>query len=265
MSHPVDRTLYDVRGKLVTITGASAGIGAATAEMFAAAGANVALVARREERIRALADHLADTYGVDVAVVPLDVTDPESIQELVADPDSALAETDILVNNAGLAKGTDPIQSADPADWQTMIDTNVMGLLRMTRAIIPHMMARGDGHVINIGSVAGRWVYPGGGVYCATKHAVKAISEGLRMDIIGSRIRVTNIEPGLVETEFSVVRLGDDDKAAKVYDRMTPLVAADIADAIVYCATRPPHVNIQEMVIFPTDQAAITQVHRYDA
>ena len=247
----------------VLVTGASSGIGAATAEAFCKAGAKEVIVTgRREEKLRDMAKSLNDRYDVDVAAVVLDVRDREAIERLGRDNPNLL-DVDILVNNAGLARGTDPLQSADPSDWEEMMDTNVLGLLYMTRQVVPFMLKRGAGHIVNLGSVAGRWVYPGGGVYCASKHAVKALSEGLRMDLHGSGIRVTNIEPGLVETEFSVVRFkGDEDRAAKVYADTRPLRAEDIAETILWCCDRPAHVNIQELVIYPTDQAHIGMVHR---
>jgi 3-hydroxy acid dehydrogenase / malonic semialdehyde reductase len=257
-----DRSPTELQGRRVLVTGASAGIGAATARAFAARGSDLVLLARREERLRALADELVSAHGVSVEVHGLDITDHAAVKRLAAK--GAFKDIDILVNNAGLAKGVDPIHEADPDDWETMLATNVLGLLYMTRQIVPGMVQRGDGHIVNLGSVAGRWVYKGGAVYCATKHAVAALSEGLRMDLIGKGVRVTNIEPGLVETEFSIVRLGDKEKAARVYADTVPLVAEDIADTIVWSVDRPRHVNIQEIVIFPTDQAAITQVHRYE-
>lgn len=257
-----DRTPVSLKGKRVIVTGASAGIGAATAAGFAAEGSDLVLVARREDRIKALGDRLASEHGVGVTTLAIDVSDRGAVEAAAREHRDLFAGTDVLVNNAGLARGVDRMQDADLSDWQVMMDTNVMGLLYMTRMVVSHMVERGHGHIVNLGSVAGRWVYPGGGVYCATKHAVRALSEGLRMDVLGKGVRVTNIEPGLVETEFSIVRLKDQDKADKVYADMTPLVGEDIADAIVWSCTRPAHVNIQEMVIYPTDQSHVAQVHR---
>ncbi len=169
----------------------------------------------------------------------------------------------MLVNNAGLGRGLEKAQDGNPSDWDEMVDTNVKGLLYVTRAVVPGMVARGRGHVVNIGSVAGHEVYPGGAVYCATKHAVGAITRGLRMDLLGTGVRVSTVDPGMVETEFSIVRFGGDrERAGRVYAGMTPLVADDIADAVLWCATRPPHVNVDEVVIKPTDQASATLVHR---
>jgi NADP-dependent 3-hydroxy acid dehydrogenase YdfG len=247
----------------VLITGATAGIGAATADAFCKAGAKeVIVVGRREDRLKELAQGWSEKYDVDVAAMVLDVTDRIAVEEIARD-NPHLFDVDILVNNAGLARGTDPLQSGDPSDWEEMIATNVLGLLTVTRQVVPKMLAKGSGHVVNLGSVAGRWTYPGGGVYCASKAAVRVLTEGLRMDLHGSGIRVTNIEPGLVETEFSLVRYrGDEERAKKVYADTRPLVADDVAQAIVWCCERPPHVNVQELVLYPTDQAHVGMVHR---
>lgn len=247
----------------VLVTGASSGIGAATAEAFCREGAKEVIVTgRRDDRLRDLAKDWSDRYDCDVAAVIHDVRDRAATEQLAQEnPD--LFDVDILVNNAGLARGTDPLQSANPSDWEEMMDTNVLGLLYMTRAVLPAMVRKGTGHIVNLGSVAGRWVYPGGGVYCASKHAVRALSEGLRMDLHGSGVRVSNIEPGMVETEFSLVRYhGDEARAKKVYADTRPLNATDIADTILWVCSRPPHVNIQELVIYPTDQAHVGMVHR---
>lgn len=247
----------------VLITGASSGIGAATAEAFCREGANEVIVTgRRQERLKELAQGWSDRYDCDVAAIIHDVRDRTATEELARD-NPGLFDVDILVNNAGLARGTDPMQSADTGDWEEMMDTNVLGLLYMTRQVVPKMVAKGSGHIVNLGSVAGRWVYPGGGVYAATKHAVRALSEGLRMDLHGSGIRVSNIEPGLVETEFSIVRYkGDETRASKVYADTRPLRPEDVADAILWCCSRPAHVNVQELVLYPTDQAHVGMVHR---
>jgi 3-hydroxy acid dehydrogenase / malonic semialdehyde reductase len=247
----------------VLITGATAGIGAATAEAFCKAGAKEVIVTgRRDEKLRDLARDWSDIYDVDVAAMVFDVTDRTQVEELARD-NPHLFDVDILVNNAGLARGTEPIQEADPADWEEMVATNVLGLLTMTRMVVPNMVRKGAGHIVNLGSVAGRWTYPGGGVYSATKAAVSKITEGLRMDLQGSGIRVTNIEPGLVETEFSIVRYrGDESRAKKVYADTRPLRPQDVADTILWCCDRPPHVNVQELVLYPTDQAHVGMVHR---
>ena len=219
------------------------------------------ITGRRKERLTEVAEALA-VHGVRVSTACFDVRDAPAIQRLFAEqPD--LADVDVLVNNAGLARGTDPMHKADPDDWQEMVDTNITGLLRMTRPIAGAMAKRGSGHIVNLGSVAGRWTYPGGGVYCATKAAVAALTEGLRFDLHGTGVRVTNIEPGLVETEFSQVRFrGDDAKAKAVYAGTRALSAADVAETVLWCLQRPDHVNVQELVLYPTDQASVRDVHR---
>ncbi len=246
--------------KRALITGASSGIGLAVAESFAAQGIDLLLVARREERLLKLKTRLERKHKIDVTVAAADMRKAGDIAALAEI--KAFAGVDLLINNAGLARGTEKIQDANPADWEAMLETNVTGLLRLTRALLPHMIKKKRGHVVNLGSVAGRWVYPGGAVYCASKFAVRAISEGLRMDLIGTGLRVTNIEPGMVETEFSEVRFQSKERAKGVYKGMTPLSAQDIAESILWAVQRPAHVNIQEMVIYPTDQAAIQHVHR---
>lgn len=238
------------------ITGASSGIGAACARALAGAGCDLILMARRESRMQELARDLAGRYGIKVELIVADVRDQHALNNV------DLERVDVLINNAGLACGTDRMQDAHLADWDAMIDTNVKGLLYVTRAVIPHMVKCGRGHVVNIGSVAGRWVYPGGAVYCASKFAVRALSEGLRMDLLGTPIRVTNIEPGMVETEFSEVRLRDAAKAKQVYEGLKPLSDDDVADAVLWSLQRPPHVNVQELVLFPVDQAGVGLVSR---
>ncbi|OQW48936.1 MAG: NAD(P)-dependent oxidoreductase [Proteobacteria bacterium SG_bin7] len=246
---------------LAIITGATAGIGEATAELLAIEGYDLILTGRRKDRLEALAKRLG-ANGNSILPLCFDVSNKGEVESSIKEIEAKLSSVTILINNAGLALGTDLIPTADLADWDQMIDTNVKGLLYMTRLIVPHMIRNKSGHIINIGSVAGRWSYRGGAVYCATKFAVRAISEGLRMDIAGSGVRVTNIEPGMVDTEFSVVRFGDEKRALAVYEGLEVLSAKDIAECILWTLTRPPHVNIQEMVVFPTDQAAVGQVHR---
>jgi len=248
--------------KRALITGASSGIGRATAEALAGAGADLILLARRIDRLESIKADLEKRFRVKVTVAALDVQKPAAIDAFVEKHRELLKTTDVLVNNAGLAKGTDKMMDAKIGDWDAMIDTNVKGLLYITRAVLPFMMEAKAGHIVNLGSVAGRWVYPGGAVYCASKFAVRALSEGLRLDLLGTPMRVTNIEPGMVETEFSEVRMQDRERAKHVYKGMNPLTGADIADTILWCLQRPAHVNIQELVIFPTDQAAIQAVHR---
>jgi NADP-dependent 3-hydroxy acid dehydrogenase YdfG len=247
----------------VLITGASAGIGAACARAFAAQGARLVLAARRVERMRELA---AELEGADVHLVELDVRDSGAVAATLGALPAAWAEIDVLVNNAGLGRGVEKVHEGTVEGWDEMVDTNVKGLLYVTRAVTPSMVARGRGHVVNIGSVAGHEVYPGGAVYCATKHAVGAITRGMRMDLLGTGVRVTTVDPGMVETEFSVIRFhGDEERAKKVYANMTPLTPDDVADAVVWAATRPPRVNIDEIILKPTDQASATLVHRRPA
>lgn len=240
-------------GKRVLITGATSGIGEATTAAFVAAGAHVIACGRRQDRLDALcAAWNADGPGEAQPLV-LDVTDHAAVAALEG---TDAVDVDILVNNAGLARGKGPLQIGEYQDWKEMVDTNVLGLLDMFRVCAPALQER-RGHVVNLGSVAGRYVYPGGNVYSATKFAVRALSESMRIDLQGTGIRVTNIEPGAVDTEFSEVRYkGDKEKAAKVYEGYEPLHASDIADAIVWSCRRPAHVNIQELVVYPTAQAS---------
>ncbi len=249
--------MTSLQDKITLVTGASAGIGQACAEAFARAGSHLILAARRRERLTDLAARLGADQGVRVHTLGLDVRDREAVNAAVAGLPAEWQEIDVLVNNAGLSRGLDKLHQGDDSDWNEMIDTNVKGLLWVSRAVLPGMVARDRGHVVNIGSIAGRQVYPGGNVYCATKYAVRALSQGMRIDLLGTRVRCTTVDPGMVETEFSEVRFhGDSERAAKVYQAFPPLTAADVADAILYCATRPPHVAIAEMVVMPQDQAA---------
>lgn len=241
-----------LEGKTALVTGASAGIGAATARALAAQGARVTCVARRLERLEALAEELPGAEAV-----ALDVRDAEGLRTLCAE-----RTFDIAVANAGLARGVATLQAGDPADWAEMIDTNVKGVLHVIRAALPGMIDRGRGDLVLLGSVAGRQVYPGGNVYNATKHGVRALYEAMRLDAAGSGVRFTTVDPGMVETEFSQVRLGDEEKARQVYAGMDPLKPQDVADAILYAVTRPPHVNIGEVVLWPTCQASTRDVTR---
>ena len=243
----------------VLVTGASSGIGRACAEAFARAGARLLLCARRGDRLT----ELADSLDAEVRTLPLDVRDRAAVSAAVDGLDDGWRNVDVLVNNAGLAVGFGPLQDNDPADWDRMIDTNITGLLNVTHAVVPAMVRRGRGHVINIGSIAGRQTYPNGAVYCATKAAVDCITTGLRMDLLGKGVRVSTVDPGAVETEFSVVRFsGDHDRAERVYEGMTPLTADDVAETVVWVADRPAHVQVAEVVLLPTDQAAATQIAR---
>lgn len=248
-----------LKNKTVLITGASSGIGAGCARAFAGAGSRLILCARRMDRLEALAGKLeADTH-----LFTLDVRDRNAVGEAIAALPEEWSDIDVLINNAGLARGLDKMHQGSMDDWDEMIDTNIKGLLYVSRAVIPGMVERGRGDVINIGSIAGHEVYPKGNVYCATKHAVDAITRGLRMDLLGTPVRVCTVDPGLVETEFSMVRFhGDSDRAENVYEGMKPLTGDDIADAVLYCASRPPHVQINEIIIFPTAQRSSTMVHR---
>jgi NADP-dependent 3-hydroxy acid dehydrogenase YdfG len=253
----------DLRGTRVMVTGVTSGIGEATAEALCAAGVKeLVAIARREDRLKKLGAAWNDRHGTDVAAIVLDVRDRAQVDDL-AKQHPNLFDVQVLVNNAGLARGRDPVQDADPTDFDEMVDTNIKGLLYMTRHVVPNMVKAGRGHVVNLGSVAGRWTYPGGAVYSATKAAVGKITEGLRMDLLGKNVRVTNVEPGLVETEFSLVRFkGDAAAAKKVYADTRALRPADVAETIVWCLTRPDHVNVQELVLSPTDQAHVGMVHR---
>ncbi len=246
-------------GKTVFITGASSGIGAACARSFAAHGARLVLAARRLDRLR----DLASSLDAAVHYFALDVRDRAAVEAAVAALPPELAAIDVLLNNAGLARGVGKIQDADVDDWEEMVDTNVKGLLYASRAVIPGMVRRQSGHIINIGSLAGHEVYPGGSVYCATKASVKSISQGMRMDLLGTPIRVTSVDPGLVQTEFSEVRFhGDVIRAGKVYAGLQPLTAEDVADIVLFCATRPPHVDIADVLVMPTAQASAQLVAR---
>ncbi len=240
--------------KIAFITGATAGFGAACARLFAANGWHLVICGRRQERLEVLQAELASSVPVHSRV--LDVRDEAAVNAVVAELPAAFAEIDVLVNNAGLALGLEPAHRCDMADWQQMVDTNIKGLLYCTRAILPGMVARRRGHVINIGSVAGSYPYPGGNAYGATKAFVKQFSLNLRADLLGTQVRVTNIEPGLAETEFSLVRFKwSEDKAAKIYEGTQPLRAEDIAEIVYWTATRPAHVNLNSIEVMPVCQA----------
>jgi NADP-dependent 3-hydroxy acid dehydrogenase YdfG len=240
--------------KCILITGASSGFGEACARRFAAAGNDLVLCARRLHRLEALADSLPSACQVDLQ--QLDVTDRNATAAFVARLPEGFREIDVLVNNAGLALGLEPAYEADPEDWETMVDTNIKGLMRITREILPGMVARGRGHIVNIGSVAASWPYPGGNAYGATKAFVQQFSRGLRADLLGSPVRVSNIEPGLAETEFSLVRMkGDAQKAGSVYTDTHPLCAEDIAEIVYWVTSLPPHVNVNALEVMPVCQA----------
>jgi len=255
--------MTSLRNKVVFITGASSGIGLACARIFAADGARILITARRVDRLAKLADELRAAHGVSVHAFALDVRDSGAVERTIAGLPPELSAIDVLVNNAGLSRGLDKIHEGKISDWEEMIDTNIKGLLYVSRAVIPGMVKRNAGHIINIGSIAGHELYPGGNVYCGTKFAVKAISQGMRIDLVATPIRVSSVDPGMVETEFSLVRYhGDKERADKTYKGFTPLTPDDIADAVHYCATRPPHVNINDMIVMPQAQAGVLVVHR---
>lgn len=244
-----------MKNKIVLITGASSGIGLACAETFAKEGANLILCARRQDRLENIANALSKNYSIKVLPVILDVTDAKDVMQIFTQLSPDWHNIDVLINNAGLALGMDKLNEGNFDDWDRMIDTNIKGVLYLTRTILPEMIQRNQGHIINISSISAFHVYPGGAVYCATKHALQAIHETLRKELVGTKIRVTSINPGAVETEFSEVRFkGNQQRAKKVYENFTPLVAADVADSVLFCATRPPHVNIQEIIIMPQEQ-----------
>ncbi|MFB2120275.1 SDR family oxidoreductase [Parapedobacter sp. 2B3] len=245
--------------KTVFITGASAGIGEACARTFAREGYDLLLAARRIDRLEALAAQLMHDFGTSAYTLALDVRDADEVSTAFNNIPEHWRQVDVLVNNAGLSQGLDPIYEGDIGDWDRMIDTNIKGLLYITRTVVPGMVARKQGHIINIGSIAAKEVYPKGNVYCATKHAVDALTQGMRIDLLDKHIKVTAIHPGMVETEFSEVRFkGDTERAAAVYDRIAPLLAEDIAEAAWFAASRPKHVNVNDMVIMPTMQATAT-------
>jgi 3-hydroxy acid dehydrogenase / malonic semialdehyde reductase len=244
---------------VVLVTGASSGIGRACVDAFLAQGARVIAAARRTERL----EELTGEHGDAVLPVALDVRDRAQVDGVIGSLPDEWTPIDVLVNNAGLARGRTPIHEDDPDDWDQMLDTNVRGLLNVSGAVLPGMVERGSGHVINVGSNAGREVYPGGTVYCATKAAVERITRGMRMDVLGSGVKISEVDPGMVETEFSEVRFhGDKDAAAAVYQGVTPLVAADIANVVTWIANQPPHVVIADVLVYPLDQAGSGKLAR---
>jgi 3-hydroxy acid dehydrogenase/malonic semialdehyde reductase len=244
-----------MNGKTVFVTGASSGIGAATALEFAKLGAKILMCARRLDRLRELEPELLKAGAAEVFSFDLDVSNHAEVEKALSTLPGTWGDIDVLVNNAGLSRGLAKLWEDDPQNWEEMIDTNIKGLLYVTRAVVPGMLKRGSGHVISLGSVAGYITYVNGAVYCATKAAEKSISEGLKLDLMGTPVRVTSIDPGMVETEFSVVRFrGDEQRAEKIYQNLTPLQPEDIADTIVWAATRPAHVNIHNILVTTIDQ-----------
>lgn len=247
---------------MVLITGASSGIGEASAWRFAQAGKNLFLAARRIELLEKLAAQIKSKHKIEIQIAKLDVSKKSDVEAWAKEFTSVLANVEVLINNAGLAKGFGPFQENQTDDWDVMIDTNVKGLLYVSRAVVPFFIKQKRGHIIHLGSVAGRWSYSNGNVYCATKSAVAMLTETMRIDLAGHGIRVTNICPGMVKTNFSNVRFQDPERAKAVYKGMTPLTAVDIAEAVHWANARPPHVNIQEIVLYPTEQASPSLVSR---
>ncbi len=255
--------MTELKDKIVFITGASSGIGEACATVFAAHGAHLILAARRTERLIKTAEKLKVKYNITCFISKLDVRNPDQVRNFIDNLPEELRSIDILINNAGLARGMESLQDGNISDWNEMIDTNIKGLLFVTRTVIPGMIERGGGHIINIGSIAGRQVYSKGGVYCATKFAVRALNQGLLIDLVDTPVRVSSVDPGRTKTEFSLVRFhGDNSSADAVYDGYHPLNAEDVAEAVIFCATRPPHANVTELVILPSDQASAYHSHQ---
>ena len=249
--------------KIALITGASSGIGEACAHLFAQQGYHLILLGRREHLLEKIAQHLVDKYAIEIKKIQADVRDKENINYVLETLPTNWKKIDVLINNAGLSQGLDPIDKGNTDDWDTMIDTNIKGLLYVSKVVSGWMVAEKKGHIVNIGSIAGKEVYANGNVYCATKHAVDALNKAMRIDLLPHGIKVTGIHPGAVETEFSIVRFkGDENRAKKVYDGLEPLMAQDIADAVWYIVSRPAHVNISDMLIMPTAQATGTIVKR---
>ncbi len=245
-----------IQGKIALITGASAGIGRATALALAAEGCALVLTARSVDRLDETVDAVRQAGAVAVHPIAFDVRHREAVDTAIAALPKEFADVSILINNAGLARGLEKLWQDDPENWEEMIDTNTKGLLYVTRAVVPGMVTRNAGHVVNMGSTAGWLAYAGGSVYCATKAAERSISDGLRIDLMGTAVRVTSVDPGMVQTDFSEVRFrGDKERAAKVYQNITPLTPEDVADAIRYAVTRPAHVNVSSLLLTSIDQA----------
>lgn len=255
--------MVSLKNKIVLITGASAGIGEACAYAFAKEGANLILTARRIDKLEKIKEDIEEIHSVKVLALNLDVSKRNEVISILNNLDDEWVNIDILINNAGLGRGLNKLHEDNPDGWDEMIDTNVKGLLIVTKEVVKTMVRRKHGHIINIGSIAGHQAYPGGSVYCATKHAVRAITESLRMEMLEHNIKVSSIDPGMVETEFSEVRFyGDKEKAKNVYKGLKPLSGEDIAESIIFCATRPKHVNINEIIIMPSAQATAMMAHR---
>jgi len=249
----------------ILITGATSGIGLACAKLFAEKSiekSHLILTGRRKNRLESITKELNSSL-VTVHPFAFDIQNRKEVEDFLSTNKTLLEDTDILINNAGLASGMEDFAHANIDDWETMIDTNIKGLLYITHGILPFMMSRHSGHIVNIGSIAGRSVYPKGSVYCATKHAVRAINDSLRIDTLGSGVKVSSVDPGMVETEFSLVRFkGDEEKAKSIYHGLTPLSPEDVAESVYWCTSQPKHVNVQEILLMPTDQASVRDVYR---
>lgn len=255
--------MISMKDKIVFVSGASAGIGYFTATTFAREGARLILAARRESRLERLAQRLNKEHGTTCVCLKIDVRSQKDVIKQINSLPARWRKIDVLVNNAGLSRGLSKIHEGEIDDWEEMIDTNIKGLLYVSRLIIPWMVKNKKGHIINISSIAGHEVYPGGNVYCSTKHAVDALTKGMQLDLVDTPIRVSSVDPGMVETEFSIVRFHGDKKRAKdVYNGLKPLTGKDVAEAVLFCATRPAHVNIHQLRIMPSCQASATVSHR---
>ncbi|HLG19267.1 MAG TPA: SDR family NAD(P)-dependent oxidoreductase [Bdellovibrionota bacterium] len=255
--------MEELKGKIVLVTGASSGFGEAIALSFARAGATLAIGARRVDRLQTLAKKLGREFGCKIHSEVLDVRQTSSVRRFVEGTLGELGHVDVLVNNAGLALGRETLRDANEDDWTQMIETNFLGTFRMTQALLPSMLARKSGHIVNIGSIAGHEAYAGGAGYCGTKFAARAMTIAVREELLGTGIRVTSIDPGMAETEFSIVRFkGDQEKAKQVYKGVTPLSAEDVAECVLFAVTRPAHVNIETILLNPTAQVNAKNVHR---
>jgi 3-hydroxy acid dehydrogenase/malonic semialdehyde reductase len=255
--------MFQLKDKTVFITGASSGIGKACAELFAKEKANLILAARRIDRVKNLAKRLEKENKIKTKYIKLDVRNYDHVEKAINSLENNWKKIDVLINNAGLSRGLDKIYEGKKEDWDEMIDTNIKGLAFVTRHVVPLMVKRKSGHIINIGSTAGHEVYPGGNIYAATKFAVNALSQSTRLDVLDKGIKVTSIDPGMVETEFSLVRFrGNKERAKNVYKGLKPLSPKDIAEAVLFCSTRPSHVNINQVILTPLAQASSTQVYR---
>jgi 3-hydroxy acid dehydrogenase/malonic semialdehyde reductase len=255
--------MESLKNKVILITGASSGIGKACASAFAKEGADLILAARRLEKLNELAGYLMKEYNVKVLTIEIDVRNYENVKKIFTNLPKEWEKIDVLINNAGLARGFSSIYEGEIEHWEEMIDTNIKGLLYVTRQVLPYMAERRSGHIINIGSTAGHEVYKNGNVYCATKYAVNALTQSIRIDVLDKNIKVSTVDPGMVRTEFCDVRFyGDKEKIEKVYEGVIPLSAEDVAEAVLFCATRPSHVNINEVILTCTAQASSTQIYR---